>query len=163
MTRDNPPDLASLANSLGAAWPRTDEDLVYAAALRLAETATALRAHHTALRDLAADVVPDAPADLPSTGLPGTGVLGDGLPGVAAGAEVLAAALLALAGVVAEYKRHALSILADLARFLTASPGPHADLLAATLARTALTRATRTAAAAIDGPVSRVLATIAER
>jgi hypothetical protein len=136
MSPDTSPELASLANTLGAAWPRTDEDMVYATALRWTETATALRARHT---------------DLPE------------LSGTAANADVLAAALLALAGMIAEYKQHALSILADLARFLTASPGPHADLLAATLARTALTRATRTAATVIDGPVSTVLATIATR
>jgi hypothetical protein len=136
MSPDTSPELASLANTLGAAWPRTDEDMVYATALRWTETATALRAHHTDLRELS---------------------------GTAANADVLAAALLALAGMIAEYKQHALSILADLARFLTASPGPHADLLAATLARTALTRATQTAATVIDGPVSTVLATIATR
>jgi len=147
MTLDVPPELASLAESLGASWPRTDEDMLYTAALRWTETATDLRARRTALGD---------PAGAPHR--PGID-----LPRAAATADVLAATLLALAGVIAAYKHHLLRILADLARFLTAGAGPHADLQAAALARTAVSRATRTATSSIDGPITTVLATIAAR
>jgi hypothetical protein len=36
MSHDNLPDLPSLANALGAAWPRTDQDAIYATAPRTA-------------------------------------------------------------------------------------------------------------------------------